>query len=118
MTKKKLWQVQYYDLYGVDYYLLQVKFLPPSQAPFHFRGGGEYPLSPKLFDSGQMPLSITPMIVSLSVVGFLFDRLPSLRPMKSQDIVVWSLCFSIGNTDTTPSMPKVWKTKMQINTHN
>lgn len=88
------------------FYLLQVKFLPPAQVPFHFLGNGPKPRFEKLSDSGQIPLSMTPMIVSLSVLGFRFVLLPSLRPMKFQDEVVWSFIFGLGNTDTTLSIPK------------
>jgi hypothetical protein len=67
-------------------YLLQVKLEPPAQVPFHFAGGGPYPESLKLSDSGQIPLSITPTITSLSTVGFRFTV--SVKPIKSHDLVV------------------------------
>ena len=83
------------------YYLLQVKLVEVSQVPFHLLGGGPNPLSLKLADSGQIPLSSTPTTISLSVV-FLVAFWG--KPMKSHDLVVRSCFFSFGNTDTTPFM--------------
>lgn len=82
-------------------YLLQVKFVP-WQGPFHFFGGRPNPLSLKLFASGHIPVSKTPTMMSLS-----FAALSTYleNPMKSHDLVVWSSCFLLGNTDTTPSKP-------------
>ena len=85
------------------HYLLQVKFLPPLQAPFHFFGAGPKPSSLKLSDSGQIPLSMTPTMISLSTLRFLV--IDWFKPMKSQDLVVWSWRVLLGKTDTTPSMP-------------
>lgn len=51
-------------------------------------------------------MSMTPIMVSLSMLGFRFVFLPSLRLMKFQDDVVWSFIFLLGNTDTTFSIPK------------
>ena len=70
--------------------------------PFHLLGGGPNPLSLKLSDSGQIPVSSIPTIISLSVVVPLAFR---GKPMKSHDLVVWSCIFSFGNTDTIPFMP-------------
>ena len=49
-------------------YLLQVKLADVWQVPFHLLGGGPNPLSLKLADSGQIPVSSIPTIISLSVV--------------------------------------------------
>ena len=70
--------------------------------PFHLVGGGPYPSSLKLADSGQIPVSSIPTIMSLSVVVLLAS---TGKPMKSHDLVVRSFFFPFGNTDTTPSMP-------------
>ena len=83
-------------------YLLQVKLVEAWHLPFHLLGGGPNPLSLKLSDSGQIPVSNTPIMTSLSVVG-LSTCLG--RPRKSHDLVVWSSFFWLGNTDTTPSIP-------------
>ena len=83
-------------------YLLQVKLVEAWHLPFHLLGGGPNPLSLKLSDSGQIPVSYTPIMTSLSVVG-LSTCLG--RPRKSHDLVVWSSFFWLGNTDTTPSIP-------------
>lgn len=72
------------------------------QIPFHLLGGGPNPLSLKLSDSGQIPESSTPMIISLS--AFLRSTFIG-NPIKSQDLVVWSCFFVLGKTDTTPSSP-------------
>ena len=56
---------------GRQHYLLQVKLLPPLHSPFHFEGGGLNPSSLKLSDSGQIPVSITLSMISLSAVAFL-----------------------------------------------
>ena len=71
---------------GRQHYLLQVKLLPPLHSPFHFEGGGLNPSSLKLSDSGQIPVSITPSMISLSAVAFLL--IVSEKPRKSQDLVV------------------------------
>ena len=83
-------------------YLLQVKLVEAWHLPFHLLGGGSNPLSLKLSDSGQIPVSNTPIMTSLSVVG-LSTCLG--RPRKSHDLVVWSSFFWLGNTDTTPTIP-------------
>ena len=83
-------------------YLLQVKLVEAWHLPFHLLGGGPNPLSLKLSDSGQIPVSNTPIMTSLSVVG-LSTCLG--RPRKAHDLVVWSSFFWLGNTDTTPSIP-------------
>ena len=85
------------------HYLLQGKFMPPLQAPFHFLGTGPKPLSLKLLLSGQIPVSMMPTIISLSTLRFLV--IDWLKPMKSQDLVVWSWSVLLGKTDTTSSMP-------------
>jgi hypothetical protein len=72
------------------------------QVPLHFLGGGPNPLSLKLSDSGQIPVSNTPIMMLLSI-GLL--RTFSGNPMKSHDLVVRSFFFLLGNTDTTPSIP-------------
>ena len=81
-------------------YLLHGKLL---QEPFHFCGGGPNPSSLKLSDSGQIPVSITPTIMSLSAL-LLFTH--SDKPTKSQDLVVCSSFLLFGKTETTPSNPK------------
>jgi hypothetical protein len=66
-------------------YLLQVKLVEAWQDPFHLLGGGPNPLSLKLSDSGQIPVSRTPITMSLSTA----DRLTSCgNPRKSHDLVV------------------------------
>ena len=70
--------------------------------PFHLDGGRPKPSSLKLSDSGQIPVSSIPTIMSLSVVVVLDS---TGKPMKSHDLVVRSFFFPFGNTDTTPSMP-------------
>ena len=74
--------------------------------PFHFLGGGLNPLALKLADSGQIPLSIIPTMISLSVVVLSTSW---GKPMKSHDLVVKSCIFSFGNTDTIPSMSECTK---------
>jgi hypothetical protein len=86
----------------VKIYLLQVKLMEAWQVPLHFLGGGPNPLSLKLSDSGQIPVSNTPIMMLLSI-GLL--RTFSGNPMKSHDLVVRSFFFLLGNTDTTPSIP-------------
>ena len=86
-------------------YLLQVKLEETWQVPFHLVGGGPNPLSSKLVDSGQIPESSIPMIMSLSTV--LLSTCCG-KPMKSHDLVVCSLRFWFGNTETTPSMPNIY----------
>ena len=71
---------------GRQHYLLQVKLLPSLHSSFHFEGGGLNPSSLKLSDSGQIPVSITPSMISLSAVAFLL--IVSEKPRKSQDLVV------------------------------
>lgn len=61
-----------------------------SQMPFHLAGGGPYPRPVKLGDSGHIPVSKTPMIISLSSVDLLTL---SGNPMKSHELVVASLFF-------------------------
>lgn len=70
--------------------------------PFHLLGGGPNPVSLKLSDSGQIPESITPIMMSLSMVVLLTCW---EKPMKSHDRVVCSCFFLFGNTETTPSNP-------------
>ena len=84
-------------------YLLQVKLDEVWQVPFHLLGCGPNPSSLKLADSGQIPVSSIPIIISLSVVVLLTFW---GKPMKSHDLVVWSCFFPFGNTDTTPSIPE------------
>ena len=48
-------------------YLLQVKLVEAWHLPFHLLGGGPNPLSLKLADSGQIPVSNTPIMASLSL---------------------------------------------------
>ena len=86
------------------FYLLQVKLDDFWQMPFHLFGGGLNPSSLKLCDSGQIPVSSILMITS-PLKGVLGTYLG--KPMKSHDLVVWSFFFSLGNTDTIPSMPKI-----------
>ncbi|KVH92094.1 hypothetical protein Ccrd_005875 [Cynara cardunculus var. scolymus] len=71
-----------------SYYLLQGKLA--SQMPFHVAGGGPYPMSEKLANSGRIPVSKTPMMMSLSVVDLLTL---SGNPMKSHELVVATLFF-------------------------
>lgn len=68
--------------------------------PFHFFGGGPNPSSLKLSDSGQIPVSIIPMMTLFSINDLLSCR---GKPRKSHDRVVWSLPLSLGNTETMPS---------------
>ncbi|KAF5779635.1 hypothetical protein HanXRQr2_Chr12g0561871 [Helianthus annuus] len=55
-------------------YLLQTKPSPPSHTPFHFAGIGPKPSSLKLSDSSHIPESMTPTIMSLSIVGRRFSH--------------------------------------------
>lgn len=71
--------------YSVGAYLLQVKFGEDWQIPFHLLGGGPYPVSLTLADSGQMPESRIPIIISPSLLVLVTFR---GKPMKSQDLVV------------------------------
>lgn len=80
-------------------YLLQVKLEEAWQVPFHLVGGGPNPLSSKLADSGQIPLSSTPTMMSRSIVALRTFR---GKPIKSHDLVVWRFLFRFGNTDATP----------------
>lgn len=84
-------------------HLLQVKLDEDWQLPFHLEGGGPRPASSKLCDSGQMPESSIPTMISLSVcvLGTFTGK-----PMKSHDRVVCSCFFVLGNTETTPSKPE------------
>ena len=86
-------------------YLLQEKLAETSQLPFHLAGGGPYPVSSKLGDSGQIPVSNTPTMMSLSTIGTLFTC--SEKPMKFQDLVVCSCFFPFGKTDITPSISEM-----------
>lgn len=88
-------------------YLLQEKSDETSQLPFHLRGGGPYPWSRKLGDSGQIPVSSTPTMMSLSTDGTRLACWDS--PMKSHDLVVWSCFFPLGKTDITPFISKIKK---------
>ncbi|WVY91662.1 hypothetical protein V8G54_037176, partial [Vigna mungo] len=79
--------------------LLQVMFW---HDPFHLCGGGPRPLSLKLEEFGQIPVSSIPTIVSLSTfVLWTFSG----KPMKFQDLVVWILWILFGITETTSSIP-------------
>lgn len=107
LWRKELWQD--FRCYARNFkqiwiHLLKVKFCPPAQVPFHICGGGPNPSSAKLRDSGQIPPSITPIIISLSISGTCLILSPN--PIKSQDLVVWSCKNSYGNTETIPSLPK------------
>lgn len=87
--------------------------------PFHLLGGGPYPESSKLSDSGQTPVSSIPTIISLSTVVL---SAFSGKPKKSHDLDVWSCFFPFGNTETTPSMSECYQqpsknTKSQKTTH-
>lgn len=84
----------------VGVYLLHFKF---SQAPFHLLGGGPNPSSLKDADSGQIPVSITPTMMSLSNGKFRFTLSGKLK--KSHDLVVLGCKFLLGNTETTPLVP-------------
>ena len=66
-------------------YLLQVKLVKALQLPFHLLGGGPNPLSLKLSDSDQIPVSSIPIMMLLSVVVLCtcFGK-----PTKSHDLVV------------------------------
>lgn len=87
------------DYEFIAYYLLQWKS-KAWQGPFHLLGGELNPISLKLWDSGQIPWSITPIIMSLS--GCALSTFIG-KPIKSQDFVVRTCFFSLGKTDTTPS---------------
>ena len=80
-----------------------MKFSPAMQTPFHFLGGAPKPSSWKLADSGQIPVSRTPMMTSLSAAGLWLEF--SLKPIKSQDLVIRRWRVLLGKTDTTPFMP-------------
>ena len=83
-----------------------MKLAETWQVPLHLVGGGPNPVSLKLSDSGQIPVSITPIITSLSVVDLsTFWE----NPMKSHDLVVCSFNFLFGNTETTPLIPELYK---------
>lgn len=99
-----------YDFTRRKSYLLQAKLDELGlQVPFHLAGGGPSPSSLKLADSGHIPVSITPTIMSVSAVFCLLTCWVKFR--KSHDLVVWSVNFTFGNTETTPSIPTV--TRMQ-----
>jgi len=68
--------------------------------PFHLLGGALYPSSLKLAASGQIPVSIMPMMMSDSLAGFCIAV--SGKPKKSHDLVVWSWRVLLGNTETMP----------------
>lgn len=81
-------------------YLLQMKLSAVGgQVPFHFAGGGPNPTSLKLLDSGQIPVSRTPMMTSLSVVEWLNAR---GNPTKSHDLVVCNCLVCDSNIETIP----------------
>lgn len=89
------------------FYLLQVKLDWDWQVPFHLLGMGPSPSSLKLSDSGQIPVSSTPTIMSLSSAPVALVTSWG-NPVKSHDLVVCSFFLSFGNTETTPSMPEHW----------
>ena len=79
--------------------------------PLHFFGGGLNPSSLKLSDSGQIPVSMTPTMTSLSaelLATFCVKRI------KSHDLVVWSFFSLLGKIDTIPSMPEISLQDLQI----
>ena len=59
-----------------------------------------------------VPVSNTPTIMLLSIGWFLFTDWGI--PKKSHDLVVWSFCILLGNTDTTFSF-SVMDAYMYIN---
>lgn len=83
-------------------YLLQVKLDEDWQVPFHLLGGRPNPSSLKLSDSGQIPVSSMPMIMSFSY-GCLFAFTGKF--IKFHDLVVRSCLCLLGMTDTTSFMP-------------
>ena len=99
--------------------LEELKSSPVMQTPFHRLGTGPNPASLKLGDSGQMPESSRPMMVSAAAAEGDDDegssevlRAPRRRAAasiltaaccrKSQDLVVWSWYTGSAKTETTP----------------
>lgn len=76
--------------------------LPTSHSPFHVAGTGPRPVSSRLFNSGQTPVSRTPMMTWLCCWDAGKSVVLLSSPRNCGVLVVWRLYRSSGVTERIP----------------